>query len=108
MRVQLVRINLSEQTDVSDLFGSDLPVPDTDQAPRGPSPSGDGPQGDGSVSQSRREGGSARFAWCDGVFLRALKAGKWVLLDELNLATQVGFFLVFLILGCVRFKFRAL
>ncbi len=28
------------------------------------------------------------FAWCDGVFLRALKTGQWVLLDEMNLATQ--------------------
>ena len=29
-----------------------------------------------------------RFAWSDGVFLSALKAGDWVLLDELNLASQ--------------------
>ncbi|CAN0159694.1 unnamed protein product, partial [Ectocarpus sp. 13 AM-2016] len=74
---ELVRINLSEQTDVSDLFGSDLPVPDTDS---------------GEQSGQQMEGGggaSARFSWCDGVFLSALKAGKWVLLDELNLATQV-------------------
>lgn len=67
--LQLVRINLSEQTDATDLFGSDLPVPEDD----GTSGSSSG----------------ARFAWCDGVFLRALKEGKWVLLDELNLATQV-------------------
>ncbi|CAM6097712.1 unnamed protein product [Calypogeia fissa] len=57
----LVRINLSEQTDVMDLFGSDMPV----------------------------EGGkSGEFSWSDGVFLQALKAGHWVLLDELNLASQ--------------------
>jgi midasin len=44
-----------------DLLGSDLPV----------------------------EGGRAgEFSWCDGVFLQALKAGDWVLLDELNLASQ--------------------
>ena len=30
----------------------------------------------------------AKFAWQDGPFLSALKAGKWILLDELNLATQ--------------------
>ena len=54
----LVRINLSEQTDIADLFGADLPAP----------------------------GGG--FAWRDGVFLSALKAGSWVLLDELNLAPQ--------------------
>lgn len=75
--IQLVRINLSEQTDISDLFGSDLPVPDSDAEDER-----------SSISNGDRSGG-ARFAWCDGVFLRALKAGKWVLLDELNLATQV-------------------
>jgi len=32
--------------------------------------------------------GGAQFAWSDGVFLSALKAGDWVLLDELNLASQ--------------------
>ncbi|XP_072355863.1 midasin [Scyliorhinus torazame] len=58
---QLVRINLSEQTDVTDLFGTDLPV----------------------------EGGKGgQFAWRDGPLLAALKAGHWVVLDELNLASQ--------------------
>ncbi|CAM9204781.1 unnamed protein product, partial [Laminaria digitata] len=76
---KLVRINLSEQTDVSDLFGSDLPVPDYDDSD-GVDESGS-PEGGGA-------GTGARFAWCDGIFLSALKAGKWVLLDELNLATQ--------------------
>ncbi|CAM9377533.1 unnamed protein product, partial [Scytosiphon promiscuus] len=71
---ELVRINLSEQTDVSDLFGSDLPVPEDESA--------------GLSAEGSEQGTSARFAWCDGVFLSALKAGKWVLLDELNLATQ--------------------
>lgn len=56
-----LRINLSDQTDVSDLFGADLPV----------------------------EGGKGgEFAWRDGPFLRALRAGHWILLDELNLASQ--------------------
>ena len=46
---------------MSDLFGADLPV----------------------------EGGEGgHFAWRDGPFLRALKAGHWILLDE------VFFFLV--------------
>uniref|UniRef100_A0A087Y7X1 Midasin n=1 Tax=Poecilia formosa TaxID=48698 RepID=A0A087Y7X1_POEFO len=58
---QLVRINLSEQTDITDLFGTDLPV----------------------------EGGKGgEFAWRDGPLLAALKAGHWVVLDELNLASQ--------------------
>jgi midasin (ATPase involved in ribosome maturation) len=57
----LCRINLSDQTDLMDLFGSDLPV----------------------------EGGSpGEFAWKDAEFLRALQEGHWVLLDEMNLAPQ--------------------
>lgn len=57
----LFRINLSEQTDVCDLFGTDLPV----------------------------EGGKGgEFSWRDGPFLCALRNGHWILLDELNLASQ--------------------
>ncbi|XP_067273008.1 midasin [Pseudorasbora parva] len=57
----LVRINLSDQTDVTDLFGTDLPV----------------------------EGGKGgEFAWRDGPLLAGLKAGHWIVLDELNLASQ--------------------
>ncbi|CAJ1949588.1 unnamed protein product [Cylindrotheca closterium] len=59
---KLVRINLSEQTDIADLMGSDLPV-------------------------SSASGG-ATFEWCDGILLTAIKEGSWVLLDELNLASQ--------------------
>ncbi|KAF6211669.1 hypothetical protein GE061_012182 [Apolygus lucorum] len=58
---QVTRINLSEQTDISDLFGADLPV-------------------------EGAKGGT--FAWRDGPFLKALKQGQWILLDELNLASQ--------------------
>lgn len=68
---RLVRINLSEQTDISDLFGSDLPAAANDS--------------EASATDSNESG---MFEWCDGVFLRALKAGDWVLLDELNLASQ--------------------
>lgn len=57
----LCRINLSEQTDLIDLFGSDLPV----------------------------VGGQAgEFAWQDASFLTAMRNGHWVLLDEMNLASQ--------------------
>ncbi|KAF2456546.1 hypothetical protein BDY21DRAFT_53522 [Lineolata rhizophorae] len=57
----LSRINLSEQTDLMDLFGSDVPV----------------------------EGAAAGvFAWHDAPFLTAMKRGHWVLLDEMNLASQ--------------------
>jgi midasin len=54
----LVRINFSEQTDMADLVGNDLPS----------------------------EAGG--FAWNDGPLLTAIKQGSWVLLDELNLASQ--------------------
>ena len=57
----LTRINLSDQTDLMDLFGADAPV----------------------------EGGcGGEFAWRDAPFLRAMQSGEWVLLDELNLASQ--------------------
>lgn len=57
----LTRINLSEQTDLIDLFGSDAPV----------------------------EGGNVgEFQWRDGPFLKAMQSGDWVLLDEMNLASQ--------------------
>ncbi|CCH41350.1 Midasin [Wickerhamomyces ciferrii] len=58
---QLTRINLSEQTDLVDLFGSDAPA----------------------------EGGkTGEFVWRDAPFLRAMQRGEWVLLDEMNLASQ--------------------
>ncbi|WWD07578.1 hypothetical protein V865_005679 [Kwoniella europaea PYCC6329] len=58
---RLQRINLSDQTDLIDLFGSDLPV----------------------------EGGQpGEFQWRDAAFLDAMQKGDWVLLDEMNLASQ--------------------
>ncbi|PNY23678.1 Midasin [Tolypocladium capitatum] len=57
----LTRINLSDQTDLMDLFGTDVPV----------------------------EGGEVgNFAWRDAPFLQAMQKGEWVLLDEMNLASQ--------------------
>ncbi|KAF7308633.1 Midasin [Mycena chlorophos] len=56
---RLCRINLSDQTDLADLFGADLPTDD------------------GHI-----------FAWKDAEFLTALQRGDWVLLDEMNLAPQ--------------------
>ncbi|AMD18950.1 HBR049Cp [Eremothecium sinecaudum] len=55
----LTRINLSEQTDLVDLFGSDAP--------------------------GEKKG---EFVWKDAPFLRAMQKGEWVLLDEMNLASQ--------------------
>lgn len=62
---KLVRINLSEQTDISDLFGSDLPD-----------------------ATNSTDDGVPKFCWNDGPMLRAIKEGSWILLDEMNLAPQ--------------------
>ncbi len=59
----VVRINLSEQTDLSELFGADLP----------------------SICPITQK---QCFEWRDGPFLHALKQGHWIILDELNLASQ--------------------
>ncbi|KZO97025.1 P-loop containing nucleoside triphosphate hydrolase protein [Calocera viscosa TUFC12733] len=57
----LCRINLSDQTELTDLFGSDLPV----------------------------EGGQpGEFGWKSAAFLQSMESGGWVLLDEMNLAPQ--------------------
>lgn len=57
----LTRINLSDQTDLTDLFGSDVPL----------------------------EGSEAgHFGWHEAPFLTAMQNGEWVLLDEMNLASQ--------------------
>ncbi|CAH8602227.1 unnamed protein product [Heterobilharzia americana] len=58
---KVIRINLSEATEASDLFGCDLPV----------------------------EGAEAGvFAWKSGPFLQGLCEGHWIILDEMNLASQ--------------------
>lgn len=66
---KIVRINLSEQTDMADLLGSDLPVPLSQQS-------------------QDESGNSIQFQWSDGVLLSGIKQGAWILLDELNLASQ--------------------
>ncbi|PIC35238.1 hypothetical protein B9Z55_014659 [Caenorhabditis nigoni] len=58
----ITRLNLSDQTDLSDLFGSDVPV--------------------------LTEDGTMTFRWEDGPVLKAIKKGEWILLDEMNLASQ--------------------
>ena len=59
--ISLTRINLSDQTDLADLFGSDTPI-----------------EGEG----------FGQFAWRAGEFLQAMQNGGWVILDEINLASQ--------------------
>uniref|UniRef100_A0A1I7TDS8 Midasin n=2 Tax=Caenorhabditis tropicalis TaxID=1561998 RepID=A0A1I7TDS8_9PELO len=58
----ITRLNLSDQTDLSDLFGSDVPF--------------------------LTEDGTMTFRWEDGPVLKAIKKGEWILLDEMNLASQ--------------------
>ena len=72
----LVRINLSEHSEISDLLGSDLPAPLEYE------------QSESKKSKGKSTSSGPKFVWCDGVFLTALKKGDWVLLDELNLAPQ--------------------
>ncbi|KIX05872.1 uncharacterized protein Z518_03845 [Rhinocladiella mackenziei CBS 650.93] len=55
------RINLSDQTDLMDLFGADAP------------------------SENEQMG---KFSWQNGPLLDAMQSGGWVLLDEMNLASQ--------------------
>ena len=57
----LHRVNLSDQTDLVDLFGSEVPVNETE---------------------------IGHFGWVDAPFLQAMREGHWLLLDEMNLATQ--------------------
>ncbi|KAI6241255.1 Midasin [Aphelenchoides fujianensis] len=59
---ELIRVNLSEETEVSDLFGTDVPITLPD--------------------------GQVSFEWQDGPVLKAIKEGAWLLLDEMNLASQ--------------------
>lgn len=71
---KLSRVNLSEQTDMMDLLGSEYPV-------------------SASPSEKQEDTEAAgedaiRFAWCDGVLLQAIKEGHWFLIDEMNLAQQ--------------------
>lgn len=55
------RINLSDQTDLMDLFGADTPA------------------------ENEQLG---NFSWQNGPLLNAMQSGGWVLLDEMNLASQ--------------------
>lgn len=65
---KIVRINLCEHTDLSDLFGTDLPS---------------------EKNEYDNEENIAKFVWKDGPLLAALKSeNTWILLDELNLAPQ--------------------
>jgi midasin len=57
--IPFFRVNLNEQTDMIDLLGTDVPSDN-----------------------------SALFKWADGVLIQAMKQGAWILLDEMNMASQ--------------------
>ncbi|MDD5135742.1 MAG: HEAT repeat domain-containing protein, partial [Candidatus Omnitrophica bacterium] len=57
-RNEFIRVNLDAQADTSDLIGK--PVP--------------------------KEGSKGEIVWEDGILLRAMEKGQWILLDEFNLA----------------------
>ncbi|KAJ1624016.1 P-loop containing nucleoside triphosphate hydrolase protein, partial [Pavlovales sp. CCMP2436] len=79
--VRLLRVNLSEQSELADLLGQELPAADCDG-------SEEGVDGAAVAEESGNGNGGMRFVWRDGVLLAALQAGHWLLLDELNLAPQ--------------------
>ncbi|XP_031637557.1 midasin [Contarinia nasturtii] len=73
---QMVRINLCEHTDLTDLFGTDQP-------------SDEGSLSLTNVESDQKSNALGSFVWRDGPLLAALKApNTWILLDELNLAPQ--------------------
>ncbi|POM85169.1 AAA domain (dynein-related subfamily) family protein [Cryptosporidium meleagridis] len=73
--VKLHRINMSEQTDFSDLFGCEVP-------------NSGGSRNKDQDHQVREQDDGKLISWIDGILLYAMKNGDWVILDELNLATQ--------------------
>jgi midasin len=74
---KLIRVNLSEQTDMMDLLGSEYPVQHHNRDHKNPS-----------NAASDKDEDDIRFHWCDGVLLQAIKEGHWFLIDEMNLAQQ--------------------
>lgn len=76
--VRVLRVNLSEQTDVSDLIGRDLPRPVCKES----QPVSSASDATTNCSESSRESLSGEFEWCDGPLLTALKQGAWILFDE--------------------------
>ena len=62
---KVINITLSEHTDMMDLLGCEYPATNEYSISKKP-----------------------EFKWADGILLQAIKSGSWVLIDELNLASQ--------------------
>lgn len=74
---QMVRINLCEHTDLTDLFGTDQPSDENNLS------------SSNNENEQPKSAALGSFVWRDGPLLAALKApNTWILLDELNLAPQ--------------------
>ena len=69
---KLLKITLTEQTDIVDLLGSDFPIDSSSL----------------SLEHPQETHIKGRFQWYDGIILDALRKGHWLILDELNLANQ--------------------
>ncbi|KJP89006.1 hypothetical protein AK88_01298 [Plasmodium fragile] len=99
---KLIRINLSECTDIYDLVGSYFPIKDEKRT--GPK-SGNQDKGNNQVFHKggEEEGeeqiydgcktgepakSSFQYVWKDGKLIECMKKGYWILIDEINLANQ--------------------
>ena len=83
LRQPVVRINLNGQTDTGELIGRYVPRDDDDTGLS--SEWIDEDDGTLAVRQRASVAGSL-WRWQDGLVVQAMKAGWWVLLDEVNLA----------------------
>ncbi|SBT44952.1 dynein-related AAA-type ATPase, putative [Plasmodium ovale wallikeri] len=104
---KLIRINLSECTDIYDFIGSYFPV----KSQKGPvgaargNPEQQEKEDRVSAENGRAENGSAQngsaqngsadrartafqYVWKDGKLIECMKKGYWILIDEINLANQ--------------------
>lgn len=78
---QMVRINLCEHTDLTDLFGTDQPSDENSLSLTTTMTTNN--------NTETKSAALGSFIWRDGPLLAALKApNTWILLDELNLAPQ--------------------
>uniref|UniRef100_A0A0A9XR73 Midasin n=1 Tax=Lygus hesperus TaxID=30085 RepID=A0A0A9XR73_LYGHE len=95
LAVPIIRINLSEQTDMMDLLGTFLPQPvdhfsdiEEEESTISKTMQNCSNCNGNSSSHVSNSHSGPQFVWSDGALLRAVKNGAWVILDELNLANQ--------------------
>ncbi|GAW82891.1 dynein-related AAA-type ATPase [Plasmodium gonderi] len=108
---KLIRINLSECTDIYDFIGSYFPVKDEKKAPKNGNCVKEtnikprlGGETNGKKVEQRKEpyiatdiedkkgpkkdALSFQYFWKDGKLIECMKKGYWILIDEINLANQ--------------------